>query len=72
MINLKNINKVLICDECNSDFEIKYSDDKLNKILKCRNCDIQYKIIKDIIIFEKNRNKIKKLSITNIFILVVK
>ena len=27
MINLDNINKVLMCDECNSEFEIKYPED---------------------------------------------
>ena len=46
MINLDNINKVLMCDECNSEFEIKYSEDNSKQnFLKCTSCDIQYKIV---------------------------
>ena len=60
MINLDNINKVLMCDECNSEFEIKYPEDNSKQnYLKCTSCDIQYKIVDGVIIFEKKSNKIK-------------
>ena len=60
MINLDNINKVFMCDECNSEFEIKYPEDNSKQnYLKCTSCDIQYKIVDGVIIFEKKSNKIK-------------
>ena len=54
MINLDNINKVFMCDECNSEFEIKYPEDNSKQnYLKCTSCDIQYKIVDGVIILKK-------------------